>query len=95
MKKKISIPAKIYTILIFIILYAPIAVLIFYSFNSSNSTSVFDSFSLRWYTELFNDTATITALKNTLLLAVLSSLLSTFIGTITAVGIHYSKTKWY
>ena len=95
MKKKINLSSKIYTALIFIILYAPIAVLIFYSFNSSNSTSIFDSFSLRWYGELFKDAATIEALKNTLLLAVLSSLISTFIGTVTAVGMHYSKTKWY
>lgn len=95
MKKKINLSSKIYTALIFIILYAPIAVLIFYSFNSSNSTSIFDSFSLRWYGELFKDAATIEALKNTLLLAVLSSVISTFIGTVTAVGMHYSKTKWY
>ncbi|NLL63544.1 MAG: extracellular solute-binding protein [Ruminococcaceae bacterium] len=95
MKNKITIPAKLYTVLIFIILYAPIAVLIFFSFNSSNSTSVFNEFSLRWYTELFNDTATIKALKNTLLLAVISSIISTVLGLITATGLHYSKTKWY
>lgn len=95
MKHNINTPSKIYLVLVYIILYAPIAVLIFYSFNSSNSTSVFDDFSLRWYKELLNDEATIVALKNTLVLAVLSSVISTLIGTITATGLHYSKTKWY
>lgn len=95
MKHNINTPSKIYLVLVYIILYAPIAVLIFYSFNSSNSTSVFEDFSLRWYKELLNDEATIVALKNTLVLAVLSSVISTLIGTITATGLHYSKTKWY
>lgn len=95
MRHNINTPSKIYLVLVYIILYAPIAVLIFYSFNSSNSTSVFEDFSLRWYKELLNDEATIVALKNTLVLAVISSVISTLIGTITATGLHYSKTKWY
>ena len=93
--RKLGTASKIYMILIFILLYAPIAVLIFYSFNDSNSTSVFTGFSLRWYGELFRDEATITALKNTLVLAFLSSIISTIIGTIAATGIYYSKTRWY
>lgn len=95
MNRSLNIPSKVYIILVYVILYAPIAVLIFYSFNSSNSTSVFEGFSLRWYKELWNDEATIVALKNTLLLAVLSSVISTVLGTVTATGLHYSKTKWY
>ncbi len=95
MKRNVNTASKIYLVLVYIVLYAPIAVLIFYSFNSSNSTSVFEDFSLRWYRELWNDEATIVALKNTLVLAIVSSVISTFIGTVTAVGLHYSKTKWY
>ena len=95
MKKNLGIESKLYLVLIFVILYAPIAVLIFYSFNSSNSTSVFVDFSLRWYRELFKDQATISALKNTLVLGILSSVISTILGTVSAVGLHYSKTKWY
>ena len=93
--KKLGTASKLYMILVFVILYAPIAVLIFYSFNESNSTSVFTGFSLRWYGELFRDSATITALENTLLLATLSSIISTIIGTIAATGIFYSKNKIY
>ncbi|MBO7740212.1 MAG: ABC transporter permease, partial [Clostridia bacterium] len=71
--KKAKMANKIYTILIFAFLYAPIAVLILFSFNDSNSTGVFTGFSTQWYEELLTDTATLNALKNTLILAVLSS----------------------
>ena len=86
--------AKLYTVLIYVFLYAPIAVLILFSFNSSNSTGVFTGFSLRWYRELLSDSATLTALKNTLILAVSSSLIATVLGTIAAVGMHGLKNKY-
>ena len=85
--------SKIYTTLIFIFLYLPIAILILFSFNSSNSTNTFEGFSLKWYKELFSDGATLTALRNTLLLAILSSVIATVIGTIAAYGIHHMKNK--
>lgn len=85
--------AKIYTALIFLILYAPIAVMVLFSFNSSNSTGLFTGFSLYWYKELFADPATLAALKNTLILAVISSLVATIIGTVAAVGISKLKNK--
>lgn len=62
--------SKIYMALIFLFLYAPIFVLIFFSFNASNSTSLFAGFSLRWYESLFQDKATLQALYNSLILAV-------------------------
>ena len=82
---------RIYTVLILACMYAPIAVLILFSFNASNSTSVFEGFSLKWYIELFNDGETLKALYNTLILAILSSLISTVLGTMAAVGIDYMK----
>ncbi|MBQ9769055.1 MAG: ABC transporter permease [Clostridia bacterium] len=86
--------SKIYIALIILFLYAPIAVMIFFSFNSSNSTAVFEGFSLRWYTELFaNDTVT-TALLNTLILAVSSAVIATVLGSVAAVGIHSYRRKW-
>lgn len=93
--RKLGTLPKIYMILIFVLLYIPIAVLVFYSFNSSNSTSVFTGFSFHWYKELFSDAATITALKNTLVLAIVSSIISTVLGTIASTGLHYSRTRWY
>lgn len=82
-----------YIVLIFALLYAPIAVLIVFSFNEGGSLSEFTGFSLTWYKELFNDEAALTALKNSLVLAVTSSLLATVIGTFAALGLHHMKGK--
>ena len=86
--------SKIYLILIFGILYIPILTLIFFSFNEANSTAVFTGFSFRWYIELFNTPETFTALRNTLILAVLSSLIATVIGTAAAEGIYKMRSKF-
>jgi spermidine/putrescine transport system permease protein len=83
MTKKTSLGGKLYTALVFIFLYAPIAVLIVFSFNSGKSTSVFEGFSLYWYKELFNDAATLTAFKNSMIVAVASSII-TSVGAITS-----------
>lgn len=93
MKEKRNILLKIYTALIFVFLYAPIAVLILFSFNSTNSTAQFGGFSLKWYGELFGDTATLTAFKNTIILAVLAALISGIFGTVCAVGIDRMRSK--
>ena len=71
MKKYAS---RIYLTVIFGILYIPILTLILFSFNSQDSTAVFAGFDFRWYVELFNSTEAFTALRNTLILAVLSVL---------------------
>ncbi|MBE6700824.1 MAG: ABC transporter permease [Ruminococcaceae bacterium] len=83
--------SRVYTALILLFMYAPIFVLIVYSFNASNSTSVFEGFSLKWYSELFKDGETLKALYNTLILALLSSVIATILGTAAAVGISYMK----
>ena len=79
--------SRLYTALVFVFLYAPIGVLILFSFNSTNSTGVFAGFSLYWYRELFSNTAALTALKNTLILATLSAAIASVIGTAAATGI--------
>ena len=86
--------SKIYIAIILAFLFAPIAVLIFFSFNSGSSTSVFDGFSLRWYAELFRNSEILDALKNSLILAVSSSAIATVVGTAAAFGIHHMKNKW-
>ncbi len=85
--------SRIYTALIFLLLYAPIAVMILFSFNSGRSTSAFEGFSLQWYGELLRDRNIGEALKNTLLLAVLSAVLATLIGTAAAVGISRMRNR--
>lgn len=94
MKTKMTPLSKLYVAFIMILLYAPIVVMIIFSFNSSASTSVMTGFSLKWYESLLNDAATMKALRNTLVLAVSSSLIATVMGTAAAVGIEAFKNKY-
>lgn len=91
MKKYAS---RIYLCIVFGILYIPILTLILFSFNNTESTANFTGFSLQWYEKLFSDENAFFALRNTLILAVCSSLLSTVIGTAAAEGIYRMKSKW-
>ncbi len=88
-----KIISKIYTAFIFVLLYAPIAVMILYSFNSGKSPAVFQGFSLKWYKELFSSDTAFVAVKNTLILALASAVISTIIGTLAAYGMHKMKSK--
>lgn len=85
--------SKVYTALIMIFLFAPIAILLVFSFNDSKSLSVFSGFSFRWYNELFKDTDTLRSVRNTLVLALSASLISTVMGTAAAVGIDRLRSK--
>ncbi len=84
---------RVYTALIFILIYAPLAVMILFSFNSTSSTSVFAGLSFKWYRELFSNSDTLEALKNTLLLAFVSSIAATLLGTVAAVGIYRMRSR--
>ncbi len=90
MKKKRKIGSKVYVALVMVFLYLPIAVLILYSFNDGK-TSVWKGFTLKWYYELFNNSAIMTSLYNTLIIAVLAALVSTVLGTLAAIGIYNMK----
>ena len=68
-------------------MYAPIVVLIIFSFNQSKSRSVWKGFSLRWYENLFRDNMILEALRTSLLVAVIAAIVSTIIGTAAAVGL--------
>lgn len=83
--------SRLYTALVFIFLYAPIAVLIVFSFNGSSSTIVMQGFSLKWYEMLLHDKTTLRSVYNTVILAVISSLIATILGTAAAVGIDKYK----
>ncbi len=89
-----SVFSGAYIFVVMLLLYAPILVLIVFSFNESGNLSSFSGFSLKWYRELFRDSTAFTALKNTLLLAVESSALATVIGTFAALGIHRMRNKF-
>ena len=85
--------SKIYTALIMIFLFAPIAILLVFSFNASKSLSVFSGFSLNWYKELFKDSETLRSVRNTLILALSASVLSTILGTAAAVGMDRLRNR--
>ncbi|SMC28526.1 spermidine/putrescine transport system permease protein [Clostridium acidisoli DSM 12555] len=82
---------RIYLALTYVFLYAPIVFLIIFSFNSEKFSSKWGHFSLQWYTSLFNDDRILTALYYTVLVAVISSVISTIFGTISAIGINKMK----
>ena len=85
--------AKVYTAIIMIFLFAPIAILLVFSFNEAKSLSVFSGFSLNWYRELFRDAETLGAVRNTLILAASAALISTVMGTAAAVGINKLRNR--
>ena len=86
--------SKVFTALIMIFLFAPIVILLVFSFNEAKSLSVFSGFSLYWYRELFRDSETLNAVKNTLVLAVSASAISTVMGTAAAVGIDKLRNRY-
>lgn len=91
MKKKISIGSKLYIALCFIFFYLPIAVTMFFSFNSSKSLTKFTGFSLKWYEKLLTDNNIISAVYVSISIAVIATIVSTILGTITAIGLSKSR----
>ena len=84
---------RIITIIIFIFLYAPMAVLVVGSFNTGKDLTQFEGFTLMQYVEVFRDRSLLTLLGNSLLISILASFLATAFGTVAAVGIHSLKPR--
>lgn len=84
---------RLFSICVFFFLYAPIAVLIVFSFNASNSRRVFTGFSLQWYAQFFQDTRILGALRTTLTISVLAALIATVAGTAAAIGFFSMKKR--
>ena len=87
--------SKIYTALLFLFLFAPIAILLVFSFNAAKSLTVFSGFSLKWYRELLRDGNTLNSVRNTLILAFSAMIISTVMGTAASVGIQRLRSRWY
>lgn len=90
-----KLSSKIYTGIIFAFLFAPIVILLVFSFNESKSLSVFSDFSLKWYEELFNDRSTLESVKNSVILALSATVISTVMGTAASFGIYKIRKEWY
>ncbi|WP_374720803.1 ABC transporter permease [Peribacillus tepidiphilus] len=85
--------STLYLAIVFIILYAPIFYLVYYSFNSGGTMYEFEGFTLDWYKEVFQDTRLLIIVLNTLIIALLSAAISTIIGVFGAIGIMYVKSR--
>lgn len=85
--------SRIYNVLIYIFLYAPILVLIIFSFNDSKNRAVWSGFTLHWYVDLLHNDAIINAFAVTLGVAVLAALISTVFGTLAAIGFFSMKRR--
>lgn len=90
---KINTGSKVYLALVFIVLYAPIFFLILYSFNSGDSMTNFKSFTLDHYKDVFADSRLVVILLNTVVVALLSALIATIIGTMGAIGIQTMRNR--
>ena len=77
--------------LVFFFLYLPIIILVVYSFNSSRMNIIFENFTFDWYKNLFDNKELLTAFFNTMLIAVVSTIVSTVIGVLGAIGIKRYK----
>ena len=87
-KRLKSFVQNCYLSLILLFLYIPMFTLIVLSFNTSKSRTQWGGFTLRWYTEIFSSRSITDALYNTLVIAFLSALLATIIGTAACLGIE-------
>ena len=86
---------KVYIALVMLLLFLPIFILIAFSFNESKLNVVFTGFTFDWYGRLFANTDLMDAFKNTILIAVLSTSISTVIGVLSAVGLKKFRFRWH
>lgn len=84
---------RLYITLIFLFLYAPILTLIVLSFNASKTRSKWGGFTFKWYLSVFENEAILKALSNTLIIAFLSALIATMIGTIACISLQAMKRR--
>lgn len=92
--KKNGILSKLFMVLIFLFLYAPIAILIVFSFNSTNSRSTWTGFTFDWYIELFENSTIMSSLTTTIIVSILAAVIATILGTMAAIGFFNMKKRW-
>ena len=94
MIRKPGLPGRLYSALILLFLYAPIFVLVAFSFNSSKSRSVWSGFTLDWYKQLFHDVSILNAFYVTLAVSFIAAVIATIAGTFAAVGFFNMRKRW-
>ena len=88
-----SVGDRLLMILVGLFLYAPIIILIVFSFNAGNSSSVWKGFSLHWYAELLNDRLIMHSVYTTLLVSLLATVIATVAGTFAAIGFYGMRRR--
>lgn len=93
MKKPSNLLNRGFMLLVFVFLYAPIAVLIIFSFNAGTSSAVWKGFSLDWYAQLFHNRMIMESVNTTLTVSLLATAISTAVGTFTAIGFYAMRRR--
>ncbi len=94
LRKKNGLLNRCFMGLVFLFLYAPIFLLIIFSFNAGNSSVVWKGFSVRWYAELFQNRIIMQSVYTTLLVSLLATAIATVAGTLAAVGFYAMRRRW-
>jgi spermidine/putrescine transport system permease protein/putrescine transport system permease protein len=85
---------RVYTGLFFVFLFAPIALVVLFSFNSTRSLQNFDGFSLRWYEQFLESDSYRESLAASIQIALITMLVATAIGTLLAYGLVRARMRW-
>ena len=93
MRKQRRVGSRVFMTLVFLFLYAPILLMIIFSFNAGNSSVVWQGFSLHWYEELLRDRAIMQSFYTTLLVSLLATVIATIAGTFASVGFYSMRPK--
>ena len=94
MKRQKSTGRSLLMGLVFLFLYAPIVLLIVFSFNAGESSTVWQGFSLHWYRSLFRNRIIMESVYTTLLVSALATVISTVVGSFAAIGLYSLKRRW-
>jgi spermidine/putrescine transport system permease protein len=85
---------RVFVVLFFVLSFAPIAIVILFSFNSSRSLQQFDGFSLRWYETFFETESLRDSLVASIQIALVTMVIATVLGTMLAYGLVRARTRW-
>lgn len=92
-EKRINILSNIYAFLVYAVLYIPVAVMMAFSFNNQRYNYYWNGFTTQWYAKLFSNSALISSLWYSIIIAILSTIISVCIGTIGALGLKKYEFK--
>ena len=93
MSRALTRGLRVFWLALMVFLYAPLAVVVFFSFNSINSSARFAGFSLQWYERLFSNDAILSALSNTVILALASTVIAVVLGVALGYGLYRHRHR--